>query len=75
MPRARYIGQDQRQTAAASENGSGCLSIYWLPPLAAMFIAFLLAAFALQRTKPNIRTDQQCAHSNFEFLHGCIRHK
>ena len=47
MPRARYIGQDQRQTAAASENGSGCLSIYWLPPLAAMFIAFLLAAFAL----------------------------
>jgi soluble lytic murein transglycosylase-like protein len=47
MPRARYIGQDQRQTAAASENGSGCLSVYWLPPLAALFIAFMLAAFAL----------------------------
>ncbi len=47
MPRARYIGQDQRQTAAASENGSGCLSIYWLPPFAALFIALMLAAFAL----------------------------
>lgn len=47
MPRARYINQDQRQTAAASENGSGCLSVYWLPPLAALFIACVLAAFAL----------------------------
>lgn len=47
MPRARSINQDQRQTAAAYENGSGCLSVYWLPPLAAIFIACLLAAFAL----------------------------
>lgn len=47
MPRARYINQDQRQAAAAYENGSGCLSVYWLPPLAALFIACLLAAFAL----------------------------
>lgn len=47
MSRARYINQDQRQTAAAYENGSGCLSVYWLPPLAALFIACLLAAFAL----------------------------
>jgi soluble lytic murein transglycosylase-like protein len=47
MPRARYIGQDPLLAAAAAENGSGCLFVYWLPPLAAVFIAFLLAAFAL----------------------------
>jgi soluble lytic murein transglycosylase-like protein len=47
MPRARYIGQDPQPAAAVSENGNGRLSVYWLPPLAAIFIAFLLAAFAL----------------------------
>jgi len=47
MPRARYIGQDSQPAAAAPENGRGGLSVYWLPPLAAVFIAFLLAAFAL----------------------------
>ncbi|HJS20029.1 MAG TPA: transglycosylase SLT domain-containing protein [Anaerolineales bacterium] len=47
MPRARSINQDPGQTAAASENGSGCFSVYWLSPLAALFITFLLAAFAL----------------------------
>jgi soluble lytic murein transglycosylase-like protein len=47
MPRARYIGQDPQPAAAAAENGSGGLSVYWMPPLAAIFIAFLLAAFAL----------------------------
>jgi len=47
MPRARYIGQDQQPIAAAPENGRGGLSFYWLPPLGAVFIAFLLAAFAL----------------------------
>ena len=48
MPRARSINQDQRQTAAAPENGSGCFSAYWIPPLAALFIACLLAIFALK---------------------------
>jgi soluble lytic murein transglycosylase-like protein len=38
---------EPRQTAAASENGSGCFSVYWMPPLAALFIGCLLAAFAL----------------------------
>lgn len=47
MPRARSINQDPRQTAAAYENGSGCFSVYWMPPLAALFITCLLAAFAL----------------------------
>lgn len=46
MPRARSINQDARQTAAASENGSGCF--YWMPPLAALLIACLLAIFALK---------------------------
>src|SRR5512133_761637 len=48
MPRARSINQDQRLTAAAPENGSGCFSAYWIPPLAALFIACLLAIFALK---------------------------
>jgi soluble lytic murein transglycosylase-like protein len=47
MPRARSINQDPGQTAAASEIGSGCFSVYWITPLAALFITFLLAAFAL----------------------------
>ena len=47
MSRARYINQVEPQTAAATENSSGCMSVYWLPPLAALFIAFMLAAFAL----------------------------
>ena len=47
MSRARSMYQDPRQTAAASENGSGCFSVYWMPPLAAIFITCLLAAFAL----------------------------
>jgi hypothetical protein len=48
MPRARSINQDQRQTAAAYENGGGCFSLYWMPPLAALLIACLLAIFALK---------------------------
>ncbi|MGE5642483.1 MAG: lytic transglycosylase domain-containing protein [Byssovorax cruenta] len=48
MPRARSISQDQRQTAAASENGGGCFSVYVMPPLAALFIACMLAVFALR---------------------------
>jgi soluble lytic murein transglycosylase-like protein len=47
MPRARSINQEPRQTAAAYEDGSGCFSFYWIPPLAALFIACLLAIFAL----------------------------
>lgn len=48
MPRARSISQNPRQTAAAYEDGSGCFSLYWMPPLAALFIACLLAIFALK---------------------------
>ncbi len=52
MSRARYINKDPRQTAAASEHGSGCLSAYWLPPLAAMSIICILTVFALKATIP-----------------------
>jgi soluble lytic murein transglycosylase-like protein len=48
MPRARFQDQDDWQTAAASETGSGCLSFYMLPPLAALVIAGVLALIALK---------------------------
>src|ERR1044071_6651271 len=49
MSRARSINKEPRQTAAASENGSGC-SVYWIPPLAALFIVCLLTIFAWNQT-------------------------
>lgn len=48
MPRARFQDQDDWQTAAASETGSGCLSFYMLPPLAALVIACVVAFIALK---------------------------
>jgi soluble lytic murein transglycosylase-like protein len=48
MPRARSQIQDDWQTAAASETGSGCLSFYVLPPLAALVIVGLVAFLALK---------------------------
>lgn len=47
MPRARSQHYDDRQTAAADDDASGCLSFYALPPLAVIFIACLLSALAL----------------------------
>ncbi len=47
MPRARSITKAPRQTAAASDDGRGCFSFYWIPPLAALFIACMVAVFAL----------------------------
>ena len=48
MPRARSHIQNDWQTAAASETGSGCLSFYVLPPLAALVIVGLVAFVALK---------------------------
>lgn len=48
MPRARSHNLDDWQTAAASENGSGCLSFYTLAPLAALVIAGFVALVALR---------------------------
>src|ERR1043165_8121121 len=48
MPRARPQIQDDWQTAAAFETGSGCLAFYTLPPLAALVIAGFVALVALK---------------------------
>jgi len=47
MPRARTQQYDNRQTAAADDNASGCLSFYALPPLAVLLIACLLTTLTL----------------------------
>ncbi|HET9909386.1 MAG TPA: lytic transglycosylase domain-containing protein [Anaerolineales bacterium] len=47
MPRARFQNQDDWQTAAAYETGSGCLSFYMLPVLAVFVIAGFLTVLAL----------------------------
>ena len=52
MSRARFLNKDPRQTAAASQHGSGCFSIYFLTPIAALFIVVVLAFFALRAPIP-----------------------
>ena len=47
MPRARFQTQDDWQTAAAYETGSGCLSFYTLPVLAVFVIAGFLTILAV----------------------------
>jgi soluble lytic murein transglycosylase-like protein len=48
MSRARFHDQEDWQTAIASETGSGCLSFYVLPPLAALLIVVFVAIVALK---------------------------
>jgi soluble lytic murein transglycosylase-like protein len=52
MSRARFLNKDPRQTAAASEHGSGCFSIYFLTPVATVFIVVMLAFFAMRAPLP-----------------------
>lgn len=47
MPRARFQNQDDWQTAAAYETGSGCLSFYMLPLLAVFVIVGFITVLAL----------------------------
>ena len=47
MPRARSYNQDDWQTAAESQNASGCLSLYVLPLFSVLLISFLLGLLAL----------------------------
>ena len=47
MPRARFQNQDDWQTAATFETGSGCLSFYMLPVLAVFVIVGFLTVLAL----------------------------
>jgi soluble lytic murein transglycosylase-like protein len=48
MSRARFQDHEDWQTAVASETGSGCLSFYFIPPLAALVIAGFVAVLALK---------------------------
>ena len=48
MSRARFQDPENWQTAVVSETGSGCLSFYVLPPLAALVITGLVAFIALK---------------------------
>jgi soluble lytic murein transglycosylase-like protein len=48
MSRARFQDPEDWQTAVASETGSGCLSFYVLPPIAALLIVALVAIVALK---------------------------
>jgi soluble lytic murein transglycosylase-like protein len=48
MSRARFQDPEDWQTAVASETGSGCLSVYALPPIAALFIVILVTLVALK---------------------------
>jgi hypothetical protein len=47
MPRARFQNQDDWQTAAAHETGSGCLSFYMLPVFAVLVIAGFITMLSL----------------------------
>lgn len=48
MSRARFQDPEDWQTAVASETGSGCLSFYVLPPIAALLIVAFVALVALK---------------------------
>jgi soluble lytic murein transglycosylase-like protein len=63
MPRARSITPDVWQTAAASENGSGCLSFYTLSVLSVLVIIGLITALALHSPNP-VASSSSTANSN-----------
>ena len=58
MPRARSIYQDDWQTAASTENGSGCLSIYSLSIVGVLFIIGLITALGLYAPVPTVAASQ-----------------
>lgn len=64
MSRARFVNKVPRQTAAASEHGSGCFSIYWMAPLSAVFIIFLLTFFALRAPIPTSALPMNSSDAN-----------
>jgi len=64
MPRARTSNQDSRQTAAtATENGSGCLSLYSLPFLAVFLITCLITALSFNTPIPTSAASQAASTS------------
>ena len=65
MPRARFQNQDDWQTAAAYETGSGCLSFYILPVLAVLVIVGFLTVLALNSPISTVQSpNSQVNHLN-----------
>ena len=58
MPRARPINQDVWQTAASTENGSGCLSVYSLSILGVFLIIGLVTILGLSAPTPVVASSQ-----------------
>ncbi|HET9587840.1 MAG TPA: transglycosylase SLT domain-containing protein [Anaerolineales bacterium] len=61
MPRARSQPYEEWQTAAANEDGSGCLSVYLVTPLAVLVIAGFLTILALKMPTPTAALVQAAA--------------
>lgn len=58
MPRARSIKQDDWQTAASTENGSGCLSVSSLSIMGVFLIIGLVTALGLYAPMPVVASSQ-----------------
>ena len=63
MPRAHTSNQDIRQTAA-TENGSGCLSLFSLPIFAVLIITCLITALSLSTPVTTSASPQHTAAQN-----------
>src|SRR5215468_8757276 len=63
MPRARSIYHDDRQTAASTKNGSGCLSLYSLSLLGVLVIICLITALGLYAPIPAVAASQSVSTS------------
>ena len=59
MPRARSMTQDVWQTAASTENGSGCLSVYSLSILGVFLIIGLITALGLSAPVPIVASSHR----------------
>ena len=68
MPRARTTNQDDWQTAADQQQGSGCLSLYSLPILAVALITCLLAALSFNAPIPTFAQAANTATSSSSSL-------
>jgi soluble lytic murein transglycosylase-like protein len=67
MPRARS-NKTYRQTAAAPQDGSSCLSVLMLPPLAVLIVSAALAMIALNIPFKTFRADTPPSLSNLSPL-------
>jgi hypothetical protein len=68
MPRARSSYIDGQTAAPPEDNGSGCLSVYLLPPLAALIVSLVLAAFAWHSPSTSIPADPDTSISGISTI-------